>query len=106
MGASTRTITILSQMVWGGQRVHLIKVSCTDYGTDGVLVSAADCGLLTLTALLPFFRGTGGVANGPVAAWWDETNGVVILLKSSNAGVDAGTNITTAGFVYALAIGQ
>lgn len=107
MGASSGlTYTILEQMVWGSNRVNKVRIACTSYGTDGIPITAALCGLLTLTAAVPYFRGAGAVSNGPVSVWWDEVNSELMLLKATNAGVDAGTNITTAGYVEVLAIGQ
>lgn len=106
MSYATATITILTQMIWGAQRVHLIKIDASTYQVDGIQVAAADCGLAILTALIPFFVGAGAVSAGPVSAWWDNTNNVVHLLQASNSEVTGGTTITTAGYVYALAIGQ
>lgn len=106
MGASTTVVTILAQTVLGNKRAHLVRFACSVYGTDGIIITAALCGMSTLDFAIPFFRGTGAVANGPVSAWWDETNSVIILLKATNAGVDAGTVINTAGYVYALVIGS
>jgi len=107
MGASTRTITIDKFMVWGAERVNIIKISCTDYGTDGILVSARDCGLTNLDYLIPFYVGDGVIAGNaaPVSAWWDSTGGVLLLFKSSEAGIGA-VNVTSAGYIYALAIGS
>jgi hypothetical protein len=106
MGASTSTVTIVAQTVFGDKRVHLVKLACSSYGTDGIIITSTLCGLSTLEYALPFFVGAGAVANGPVSAWWDSTNSVIILLKASNSGCDAGTNITTAGYVYVIAIGS
>lgn len=106
MADSTHTISIEATLIFGNKRVHVIKISCTSYGTSGISVVAADCGLATLDYLIPWFVGVGAVANGPVSAWWDSTNGAIMLYKASNSGVDASTNITTAGYIYALAIGS
>ncbi len=106
MGASTYTKTLVGASVFGDKRIHLLKYTCTSYGTDGLPVTAAIVGMAAIDFVLPSFAGTGGVANGPVSAWWDQTNSVIKLLKASNSGVDAGTNITTAGYVYALVIGS
>ncbi len=106
MGYATATFTVLEQLIWGGNRANIVRVSCTSYGTDGIQMSARDCGLATLTVAIIFFVGAGFVANGPVIGWWDKTNSVIILEKASNAGVDASTNITTAGYIDVLAIGQ
>ena len=106
MGYATATFSLDSQMIWGSQRVNVVKVSCTSYDTSGIQIAAGDCGLGALSYLVPFFVGAGSVSNGPVIAWWDSTNAVLKLQKATNADVDASTNITTAGYIYCLAIGQ
>jgi hypothetical protein len=105
MGASTTVVTILEQTVFGNKKINMVKFACSSYGTDGIIVTAALCGLSILEYVIPFFVGTGGVANGPVSAWWDKANSVIILLKASATGCNAGTNINTAGYVYVMAAG-
>ena len=106
MGASTTVITIDQLFVFGNKRVHMVKFACSSYGTDGIIITAALCGLNTLDYAIPFFVGGGAVGNGPVNAWWDSTNGLIMLYKSSNVGVDAATVINTAGSIYVMAIGS
>jgi len=106
MGASTTVVTIDQLFVFGNKRVHVVKFACSSYGTDGIIITAALCGLNILDYVLPFFVGAGAVSNGPVSVWWDSTNSVIKLLKASNSGCDASTNINTAGTLYALCIGS
>lgn len=106
MGASTTVVTIVEQTVLGNKRINLVKFACSSYGTDGIICTAAVCGMGVVDYLIPFFVGAGAVANGPVFLTWDKTNNVIVLLKASNSGVDAGTVINTAGYVYAMVIGS
>ena len=107
MGAvSTTVVTILEQLVFGNKRIHLVRFACSVYGTDGLSITPALCGLAILDYAIPFFVGTGAVAAGPVCAWWDKTNSLIILLQATNSGVTADTVINTAGTVYVIAIGS
>ncbi len=107
MGASTRTVTVEKQLIWGANRVNIIKISCTDYGTDGIILTAANCGLSILDYFVPFFEGDGVIAGNaaPVSAWYDASASILFLFKSSETGSGA-VNITSAGYIYGLAIGS
>jgi hypothetical protein len=106
MANATRTITIADQFIFGNVRINMVKVSCTSYQSDGILLSAADCGLAELDYVFPFFVGIGSVANDPVSVWWDKTDGVLLCYKSSATATDNGTVISTTGYIYCMAIGS
>ncbi len=106
MPASTTVVTIVEQVVFGNKRVNFVKFACSSFGSDGIICTAAVCGMSVIDFLIPFFVGTGLVANGPVLPTWDKTNNVILLLKASNTAVDAGTVINTAGYVYAMVVGS
>jgi len=92
MGASTLTYTIQPITVMGNKRVHKVKCVISNYGTDGIIFTAALAGLSIIDAVIGIvFRGTAALANGPVVGLWDETNALIRCLKASNSGVDATT---------------
>jgi hypothetical protein len=90
MGVSTLTRTVKPMTIMGNQRIHKIKFTISNYGTDGISLTPAICGLSAIDAVLSIIIRT-EVANGPVAGVWDETNKVIKFHKASNSGVDAGT---------------
>jgi hypothetical protein len=74
----------------GDKRVHRVRFVVSSYGTDGIQCTAAIAGLSTIDALIGVtFRTV--VANGPVAAIWDDTNYVIKCHKASNSDVNAAT---------------
>ncbi len=106
--ALTQTTTIVEQTVFGNKRINIIKISCTEYeDAAGIPITAAICGLSILDYVIPFFIGDGVIAGNaaPISAWWDSTNSVLLLWKSSEAGCGA-VNIASAGYVYAICIGS
>ncbi len=106
MGASTYTATVHELMLLGNKRVHIVKYTCTSYGTDGLPLTTAIACLSAIDHVIGIIiNGAGVVANGPVGASWKESTGYIILLKATNAGVDAGTNISTAGTVDVIVVG-
>ena len=90
MGASTYTSTLKPITVMGNKRVHKVKYVISSYGTDGVPLTRAQTGMGVIDAIVGVTIRT-IVANGPVAAVWDETNKLIKFLKASNSGVDATT---------------
>jgi len=106
MAASTYTTTLTQITVFGNKRVHLLTFTISSYGTDGVPVTTALAGMATLDLVIPFLGGTGLVANGPVQPFWNATTGYITLLKATNAGCDAGTNVGSVSPLYALVIGS
>jgi hypothetical protein len=106
MANATVTYTILEQTVFGNKKISIVKASITSYGTDGAKIAAGDCGLSNIDYIIPFLVGTGAVANNLESIWWDATNGLLMLYKSSNVAVDGTTNITTSGYIYLFVIGS
>jgi hypothetical protein len=106
MGASTYTKEVHELTIMGNKRVHVVKYTCTSYGTDGLPLTNAIAGLSQIDHVIGIIiNGAGLVANGPVCATWNAATGYIFLLKASNSGVDAGTNISTAGTIDVIVVG-
>jgi len=90
MGASTYTYTVTPLTIMGDKRVHRVRYVISSYGTDGVSLTPAIAGLAAIDAIIGVTIRT-AVANGPVAAIWNDSANTLIFHKSSNAGVDAAT---------------
>jgi hypothetical protein len=90
MAYATCTYTVTPITVFGNKRVHRVRFVVSSYGTDGIQCTPTIAGLSAIDALIGVaFRTV--VANGPVAAIWDDTNYVIKCHKASNTDVDATT---------------
>lgn len=90
MGASTYTYTVTPITVMGDKRVHRVRYVIASYGTDGISLTPTIAGLAALDAIIGITFRT-AVANGPVAAIWDDSAKTLVFHKASNSGVDATT---------------
>lgn len=82
-----------------GNTIKLVKITLSKYATNGIPITAGECGLRRLRALIV----SGSAAGYPT--WWDQVNGTLHIYSA--VGIPMSNEATTVSGVvlYALAVG-
>lgn len=82
-----------------GNTIKLVKITLSRYTTDGIPITAGECGLRRLRSLIP----PGSCQGYPL--WWDQLHSKLLAYKAVGTQMDNDASTLSGMIIYALAIG-
>ncbi len=82
-----------------GNTIKLVKMTLSKYTTDGIPITAGECGLRRLRALIP----PGSVQGYPL--WWDQLHSKLLIYSAVGVQMTNDADTVSGYVIYCLAIG-